>query len=219
METRVCTNCKEEKLLSEYYFRKKENRYSTICKTCMKERSKKYRESHKEYYRNYMKKYRYENIEYYRNYLKNNSYKYNNKDYYDLHKDERREYQRCYYRKNKDTIYKYAKEYRKKLKNNSSLYKIKIKISSLLRKVFVKQGDFHNNDLPNITRLDNKCLYDYLLKTFKNNYGFDYDGRDVHIDHIKPLATAKTVDDVYVLNHYTNLQLLTPEDNMHKWKH
>lgn len=41
------------------------------------------------------------------------------------------------------------------------------------------------------------------------------DGR-VHIDHIVPIATAETEEDVVRLNHYTNLQPLWAEDNLEK---
>jgi hypothetical protein len=37
-----------------------------------------------------------------------------------------------------------------------------------------------------------------------------------HIDHIIPLATAKTEQDVYTLSHYTNLQPLWAKDNISK---
>lgn len=37
-----------------------------------------------------------------------------------------------------------------------------------------------------------------------------------HIDHIKPVATATTVEEVMELNHYTNLQPLWATDNMTK---
>lgn len=46
--------------------------------------------------------------------------------------------------------------------------------------------------------------------------GVEWIGQPCHIDHIIPLATAHTVEDVYRLCHYTNLRLLTPEDNMDK---
>lgn len=220
MEKRICSTCGEEKDLSEYYFRKTENKYLTICKTCTKLKSKQYRKSHKEYYNNYAKNYYEGHKGYFKNYMKENQYKYrDNGEYYDTHRKERQAYQREYYQKNKNKVYEYNRKYRTYLKNNNEVYRVKTKLSSLLRKVFVKKGVFDNEYLESITKMTNKELYDYLLKTFKNNYGFDYDGRDVHIDHINPLATAKTVDDVYVLNRYTNLQLLTPEDNMHKWKH
>ena len=59
-------------------------------------------------------------------------------------------------------------------------------------------------------------LQKYLEQTWENNYGTSYNGEEVHIDHIIPLVTAKTEEDIIKLNHYTNLQLLTPEDNMAK---
>ena len=57
----------------------------------------------------------------------------------------------------------------------------------------------------------------YLLETFKNRYGYEWNGVEpVHIDHIIPLATAKTENDVVKLCYYTNLQLLKAEDNLKK---
>jgi hypothetical protein len=37
-----------------------------------------------------------------------------------------------------------------------------------------------------------------------------------HIDHIVPLSSAKTEDEVYGLCHYTNLQPLWAKDNLQK---
>ena len=64
-------------------------------------------------------------------------------------------------------------------------------------------------------RIDN--LKAYLLKTFKDRYGYEWNGEEkVDVDHIIPLQTAKTTDKVLELCHYTNLQLLRTEDNMKK---
>lgn len=38
----------------------------------------------------------------------------------------------------------------------------------------------------------------------------------IHIDHIIPMATAKTIEDILILNHYTNLQPLWAIDNLKK---
>ena len=42
------------------------------------------------------------------------------------------------------------------------------------------------------------------------------DLKNVHIDHIIPMSTAKSEEEVIKLNQYTNLQLLKAEDNLEK---
>ena len=47
--------------------------------------------------------------------------------------------------------------------------------------------------------------------------GMSWENRsEWHIDHIIPLSSAKTEDEVYKLCHYTNLQPLWAEDNLKK---
>ena len=221
MEKRICTKCNKEKELSEYYFRTDYQRYSTICKECCRKRSKIYRDSHLDYYRDYMNRYSQEHKEYYKDYMLKNRNKYSilQKEWYENNKDKRREYQKNYYKNNKEYVSSYNQTYRKRLKETSDVYKEKVKISQKLRKVFVSKGKYENDDLEKITKLKSSELYAYLLQTFKNTYKHKYNGEEVHIDHKTPLAKAKTVEDVYKLNHHTNLQLLYPEDNLKKWKH
>lgn len=56
----------------------------------------------------------------------------------------------------------------------------------------------------------------YLKQTWFNKYHTEWNGQPCHIDHIIPLATARTPEDIKRLCHYTNLRLLTPKDNMAK---
>ncbi len=56
-------------------------------------------------------------------------------------------------------------------------------------------------------------LEEHLKETWKENNGSEYNGEDVHIDHIIPLSSAITEEDVIRLNHYTNLQPLCSKIN------
>ena len=48
-----------------------------------------------------------------------------------------------------------------------------------------------------------------------NPYGLTTEDKDVDIDHIVPLSKATNAEEVYKLNHYTNLQLLPSFYNQH----
>ncbi len=55
----------------------------------------------------------------------------------------------------------------------------------------------------------------FLEKKFKVNMSWENYG-EWHIDHIIPLSSAKTEEDLYKLCHYTNLQPLWAKDNLSK---
>lgn len=55
----------------------------------------------------------------------------------------------------------------------------------------------------------------FLEKKFKGNMSWDNYG-EWHIDHIIPLSSAKTEEELYKLCHYTNLQPLWAKDNLVK---
>lgn len=62
-------------------------------------------------------------------------------------------------------------------------------------------------------------LIEHLIKTYENNYNEKWNWKylkNVHVDHVIPLASANTEEDVKKLCHYTNLQLLKAKDNLDK---
>jgi hypothetical protein len=60
-------------------------------------------------------------------------------------------------------------------------------------------------------------LKEYIENQFKDGMSWDnYGFYGWHIDHIIPLSSAKTEEDLYKLSHYTNLQPLWMIDNFIK---
>jgi hypothetical protein len=58
-------------------------------------------------------------------------------------------------------------------------------------------------------------LKEHLEKQFKE--GMNWENRNLwHIDHIIPLASANTEEELYKLCHFTNLQPLWAEENIKK---
>lgn len=87
----------------------------------------------------------------------------------------------------------------------------------MISKAFARNSHVKGSHSEEILGMDLYEFYEYLMYTFYNRYGYDWNGLEpVEIDHIIPLATATTESDVIRLNHYTNLQLLRTYDNKTK---
>ena len=135
------------------------------------------------------------------------------KEYSDAHKEIKKEYDKQYFTSNKDRIIK--RMYDKYL--NDDIYRFKQQIRTVIRSSFTRKGYSKKSHTYEIIGIDFDKFKAHLLKTYKDIYGMEWDGIEkVHIDHIIPLATAKTEEDVIKLCHYTNLQLLKGEDNLSK---
>lgn len=200
METKICKKCGIEKDIKEFRnkFEKRLNKsylYS-YCKECEKKDLKEYKINNKEKIAELSKKH---NKKY------NSNREYHNK------------YQKDYYKKHKDEISKKQNEYRAKKRKKDYLYKLKEQIRSLIWIAYKHKGFLKSKKTEKILGCNFEDFHNHLLQTFRDNYGYEYNFKEeVHIDHIIPLATAKTEDEVTKLNHYTNLQLLKAKDNMEK---
>lgn len=200
METKICKKCNVEKSVNDFRI-KYEKRFNksylySYCKDCEKQ---------------YFKEYSLKNKEKIQEYHKKNNKKYNSDKQY--HK----EYQKRYYEQHKKEMNQNSVKYKNKKRKQDTLYKLKEQIRTLVWLAFNNKGFSKNEKTENILGCTFKELHDYLLQTFKNNYGYDYNfNEDVHIDHIIPLKYAKTKEEIIKLNHYTNLQLLKAKDNIEK---
>lgn len=73
-----------------------------------------------------------------------------------------------------------------------------------------------NNSLAKILGISFIDFKIYIENQFDQNMNWNNYGKYWHIDHIKPLCLAKTEDEMYKLNHYTNLQPLEALENLRK---
>lgn len=63
------------------------------------------------------------------------------------------------------------------------------------------------------------CSWEQLARHIEQQFtkGMTWENRHLwHLDHIVPLSSAKTKEDVLMLNHFTNLQPLWSKDNLEK---
>lgn len=216
---KICRICKKNKPLSDFYARKgMKDGHVNSCKQCCYTASKAYREAHRELYRECTRKY----VEKNRSKVRSASRKYyadNKETCAKRHKD--------WIVRNKDHVNKYARDNRYRYRERVNAYARKrrkedpvwyhyTRLLYPIRYVLKRLGNCNSKRAEEITGLESKALFDYLAKTWEERYGSAYTGQPCDIDHIKPIRLAKTTEEVDRFFHYTNLQLLTPEDNRRK---
>jgi hypothetical protein len=203
METKICSSCNIKKEISNFHkWKYGPDGYKRVCKECRKLETNTYYKKNDKKIKLRVSKYRKENPEKVKK-IKNKIYERDkerilsvNKLYRENNKEKRNEHQR----------------YRRL---NDPLHKLKHLMNSRLR-VFMK--------LKNITKKNKTfevigCTPSELKKHLENKFttGMCWDNQGKwHIDHIIPLSSGKTEDDIIKLCHYTNLQPLWAIDNMKK---
>lgn len=230
-KTIICNKCGVEKPIANFDFRKDTGRYRNTCKECRKKITNEYYLLHKdelnEKHKEYGKKYRLENKE---------ELSRKGKEYYQQNKDKirirhKRNNAKRYLEK-REKILQYSKEYKKThkyqirvrinayektRKERDPLFKLVKQVRTLINGSFSNKGYKKNTKTEKILGCNISYFLTYLLETYKLNYGTEWDGKEeVHIDHIIPLATANSEEEILKLCHYTNLQLLKAKDNLEK---
>jgi len=214
-----CNICNSIKLIEDFY------KNQTRCKECTKQ----YALDNKNRIKDYKKSYREKNREFLNK--QDNNYYYDNKDiirekqkeYYDSNKEEIREIQKKYREKNKEILTLKNREYSKKYKNNKNddlLWILSSRLRSMIGKSLRNKGYTKRSKTYEILGCSFEEFKLYLESKFEPwmtwenrglyntelNYGWD-------IDHIIPLDSAESEEEIIRLNHYTNLQPLCSYTN------
>ena len=185
--------------------------YTSRRREEIKDYKKLYYETNKSEILNNGKKYYEENKEYIT--FRNNEYKLNNIDKIS-------KYQKLYYKENIEVIRDYKNQYFHNRSKTDIVFKLKNNISSLIRTSIKKVGFTKKSKSSDILGCDIDFFRNYIESKFekwmtwenhgkcngKLNFGWD-------IDHITPISTAMTEEDIIKLNHYTNLRPLCSHTN------
>jgi hypothetical protein len=218
---KTCSKCKENKELEQFYLdrsAKDGRRYNCIecCKAGRnREGDKEYRERNKDKVKPVPKEIKK---------LRNDRYYAQNKEkvkklaneYYLNNRDKKLSYQKDYQSNNKDKRNAYLVERR----NNDPMFRLITNIRNLIYNSFYYNGYVKKSRTHEILGCSFEELKSHLEVRFEHwmtwdnkgvyNGEFDY-GWD--IDHIVPLSTAESEEDLIRLSHYTNLQPLCSKVN------
>lgn len=125
------------------------------------------------------------------------------KEYRKANKEQINEYQKEHYKANRERIIARQNDYKKARRKTDSLFRLKENLRITMLRC--------------LTGIKSKRTEEILgmpYKALKERIG-EYD-TSMQLDHIIPLSWAKNEEEVYTLNHYSNFQLLTAEENMLK---
>lgn len=239
---KICSRCKIAKPANYSFFGKNGDKLRASCKTCTsimkrearisrekkdpliaelrKEKARKYIAENKEKVIEYKSRWAIENQEK----IKNNQHEYyiNNIDTIKARAslwrinnlDKKRLTNKAWADSNRDKV---LESYRKKREARKAcpVKNMADRVSSLVSGSIRKKGYGKRSKTHEILGCDWHVFINHIERQFVK--GMSWDRRsEFHIDHIVPLASAKTEDDVIALNHYTNLRPLWTADNLLK---
>jgi hypothetical protein len=228
-----CTKCLEEKCFTLFFKNKQKNDgYSVYCKSCEKSMHKKNRKmSSKQYY--YAHHERCLELSRIRRRIKKSGdiilnvtgerikKEYNYKNI--AERIEKKEIISASYEKykprTKEEIKKYNREWASNKRKTDPLYKLKYSLRSLVYGAFKRTGHYKNSKTESLLGVSVALASKHIERQFKKGMTWENHGRGKgkwHIDHKRPISSAKNIEDLKILLHYTNLQPLWSSENIKK---
>ena len=221
-ETKYCNKC--GRTLPRTEFSKdssKKDGLRSYCKACAKEQQKAWREKNPEKVREYHKAYREENREKRRE-CKKAHYENNREKYLEYQKARRennpekeRERHKSYREKNPEKVREQQKAYRKKRLRTDPLFALQLTLRSRTRAAFKNKGFKKGTKTQRMLGCSWEMLKDHIESQFSKGMTWANRG-EWHVDHIVPLASGRTVEELEKLAHFSNLRPMWAGDNMAK---
>lgn len=232
---KICNTCRIEKSYENYTKEKlAKDGHKNKCKSCIAKASKekyaldpesrrqyeakwraanvdkctaktyKWRENHPDRISNYRKKYYGENKE---------KIAESSRNTYLKHKEKYNAINRKYHKDNHVALMQKRKE---RIEANP-LLQFKERIRQLTKNAFYRLKHNKSKRTNTILGADWETVKLHFISQFKDGMTWEaFIAGEIHVDHIQPLASAKTEEELVSLCHYTNLQPLWCLDNLSK---
>lgn len=209
-----CSKCNQTKSITEFNKNSRnKDGLGAWCRECGKQRSSQYYTQNKEKAKAYSRKYRKDHPEQVAEVLHN---------YWVSHSKELAEYNTQYWLKTKEDTLVSRREDRREQERHYRLnprHRLVDNLRGRLRSALKVKSWRKNTHFSKYIGCDQLALILYLEKQFQPRMTWDNYGKGIdkwNIDHIIPLDSAKTEEELYKLCHYTNLQPLWQTDNIKK---
>lgn len=210
MDRKTCSECLEEKEISEFSRESKTVKgkfyqyHKSRCKSCDKLYKADYYKKNKSLCNEKAAKYYANNRE--ETKAKARAYAAENKEKISQSKKE--------YRKNPDYLRR-ARERSKQRRDSDPLYKLICNVRSRIKKVLKGWSKSASSEV--LVGCSWEELKAHLESQFKEGMTWENHGNNGwHTDHVVPLSSAKTLEEIEKLCHYTNLQPLWWHENLSK---
>jgi hypothetical protein len=202
---KCCTTCLEEKSIDEFGKSKRsKDGYHYDCKKCKNYKSSKYynKETKRNYYQNN------------KEIILNKS-----KSHYYLNKEAKLKYQNFYGKINRDKI----NEYKRNRFQTDFIFRYIQLIRNIIKKSLKRGGYLKNKTAEKILGCSYQEFQIYIESQFEawmcwennGNYTGNYN-ETWQYDHIIPISSAMTEEEVLKLSHYTNFRPLCSKKNLEK---
>ena len=183
IETKICSRCRLEKEINNFYFHKDRGSFRAECKACTNESVKRYNNKNKE------------------------KIKQDKKKYGAVHKEELKSKHKIYYENNKETIFQrhkmydevhkeerkiYHNDYRKQKRQNDPVFRLRCLVSCAVCYLLKKQDSKKDNPTWEKLFYSPEQLKEHLEKlwepwmSWENHGKSDLNKRTWQIDHIVP---------------------------------
>lgn len=201
--SKTCTKCGIEKSLDDFHKKKsaKDGKQS-ICKACNIAATRKYSIENKGKAAAYQKEWRKANKD------KTAAHQ---KKWREANKDEFAAYQKEWCEANKEHI----NEYKRNRLKTDPMYRLKMSARGRVGKALRKGGYTKKSKTQEMLGIDWERFQKHIERTFTEGMTWENYG-EWHVDHIMPLASANTEEELIKLFHYTNTQALWAEENLSK---